>query len=210
MSNSGIGKCMIVEQVKLVQNTFPVLLLLKCTFGEIWFFVLFCFSSKNLIEIRFVYIKMFKWTVLTTPWFISYFWLISILYSDVCFCRCCIVNSLILWDIIDMVWHKMKHFRSSESQAFLIFHFAEQFKIPTSASLIWSRSKFWTTGISLRWKFISSNPCGRMSACGVRASFVYLSVLAMINIPRESQSVFKFSSPLSAVTKVYFWLITAQ
>lgn len=112
---------------------------------------------------------MFTWTVLTTPQFISYFWLISILYSGVCFCRCCIVNSLILWDTIDMVWHKMKHFSSSESQAFLIFHFAEQFKIPTSASLIWSRSKFWTTGISLRWKFISSNPCGRMSACGVKS-----------------------------------------
>lgn len=88
-----------------------------------------------------------------------------------------------------MVCHKMKHFSSSESQAFLIFHFAETFKIPTSASLICSRSKFWTRSISLRWKLISSSPCGRMSACGGRASFVFLSVVGMTNSTRESESI---------------------
>lgn len=41
MSSSSIRKCMIVEQVKLVQNVFPVLFLLNCTFGEICIFIFF-------------------------------------------------------------------------------------------------------------------------------------------------------------------------
>lgn len=44
MSNSSIRKCMIVEQVKQVQNVFPVLFLLKCTFSEICIFI-FIFQS---------------------------------------------------------------------------------------------------------------------------------------------------------------------
>lgn len=39
------------------------------------------------------------------PQFISYFWFQF--YIDIWFCTCCIVNSLILWDAIDMVRHKL-------------------------------------------------------------------------------------------------------
>lgn len=79
MSGTAVRKCVMVEQVRLVQSMFPRFLL-KCTCGEICLLALFLFPLRDLIQMRFVCKKRFKWIHLTsTPWFISYFWLILIL-----------------------------------------------------------------------------------------------------------------------------------